>query len=101
MLTIVALWAALPGLACFSPAPHHACCQQMTQDCGPSMATANPSCCKVHSSDTNTPPAQAARSNDTGSSAHIFAGAKLPFAPTELSAAPQTSETPPGSPASS
>jgi hypothetical protein len=101
MLAIMVLWAALPGIACFVPAPHHACCQQMMQDCGSSMAMANPSCCKVHSSDSNMPPAQASRSEGTSLPAHIFFSAKLPFAPTEVSAASQTSETPPVTPASS
>jgi hypothetical protein len=59
MLAIVVLWATLPGLACLAPAMHDSCCQQMMQDCGSSMVMANPSCCKVHSSDTSVPPAQA------------------------------------------
>lgn len=99
MLAIVALWAVLPGLACFAPATHHACCRQMTEACGSSMSAANPSCCKVHSSDSDMPPAQASQSEDTSLVAHLLVGAKLPFAPAEVSAAVQTFEDPPGPPA--
>jgi hypothetical protein len=101
MLAIMVLWAALPGIACFASAPHHTCCRQMMQDCGPSMAMANPSCCKVHSSDSNIPPAQVSRPEGTSLPAHIFVTAKLPFTSPDVSAASQISETPPGSPASS
>lgn len=77
MLAIVVLWAALPGVACFAPAPHHACCQQMMQDCGSSMALTDPSCCKVHSSDPTQPPAQASRPEGTSQPVHIFVSANL------------------------
>jgi hypothetical protein len=65
------------------------------------MAMANTSCCKVHSSDTDMPPLQASRSEGTSLSAHILAGAELPFALAQISMALSTSETPPGPPASS
>lgn len=63
------------------------------------MSAANPSCCKVHSSDSDMPPAQASQSEDTSLVAHLSVGAKLPFAPAEVSAAVQTFEDPPGPPA--
>jgi len=102
MLAIVVLWATLPGLACFAPAPHDTCCQQMMmQGCGPSMAIADPSCCKVHSSDTTVPPAQASRPEGTSQPAAIFNIAKLALDPLNGTGSSQLSETPPGTPPSS
>jgi hypothetical protein len=96
MLAIVVLWAALPGLACFAPATQHECCQQMMQDCGSSRAMADPSCCKVHSSDPNLPPAQASRPEVTSQPVHIFDSAKLAVASLDGAAVTRTAETPSG-----
>jgi hypothetical protein len=42
------------------------------------------------------PPAQASQSEDTSLVAHLFIGAKMPFAPVEVSADVQIFEDPPG-----
>jgi hypothetical protein len=95
MLAIIVLWTALPGLACLAPAPHQDCCQQMMQDCGSSMAMADPSCCKVHSSDNNIPPAQASRPEGTSVPAHIFLSLQFDLAPLDNGKSTQVTETPP------
>jgi hypothetical protein len=96
MLSILAFWAAMPGLACLAPIPQHACCRQMMQDCGPSMAMGDPSCCKVHSSDTNLPPAQGSRVE--ASTFAIHDGAITTFLPVDPNSASlaRMAETPPG-----
>jgi hypothetical protein len=95
MLAIMVLWAALPGFACLAPTPHHDCCQQMMQDCGSSMAMADPSCCKVHSSDTGIPPAQASQSEGTSAPVHVFLGMALAFTPLDRAASGHMAEIPP------
>jgi hypothetical protein len=101
MLAIMVLGTALPGLACLAPAPHQDCCLQTMQGCGSSMAMADPSCCKVHSSETNIPPAQASRPEGTSVPAHIFLTLKFDLAPLDNAKSTQVGETPPHSAASS
>jgi len=95
MLALMLLWTALPGFACLSPAPHRDCCKQMMQDCGPSMTMADPSCCKVHSSDQNVPPAQAAPPEGTSVPAHIYLSVKFDPAPLDSTNSTPVTETPP------
>jgi hypothetical protein len=101
MLAILVFWTALPGLACLAPAPQHACCQQMMQDCGPSMTMTDPSCCMVHSSDTSMPPAQATRIEASTFATHIYAGAKPPTSEPGVAAFARMAEMPPGAAGSS
>jgi hypothetical protein len=67
----------------------------MMQDCGSSMAMADPSCCKVHSSDPSMPPAQASRPEGTSVPTHIFLTLKFDLAPLEGAKNIQVTETPP------
>jgi hypothetical protein len=97
MLVLVLLWAALPALACASPAPQHACCQHMMQDCGPSMTS--PSCCNARSSGAAVPPAQASRALGDTSLNHVSVGSLISIPVVALSLV-RTTETPPGSLAS-
>lgn len=101
MLAIMVLWTALPGLACLAPAAHQDCCRQMMQDCGSSMAMADPSCCKVHSSDNSIPPAQASRPEGTSVPAHAFTSLRLDLAPLDDAKSTAVAETPPRAAASS
>jgi len=101
MVAILVLWTALPSLACLAPAPQQACCRQMMQDCGSSMTIAAPSCCKVHSSDSSIPPAQATRIEASSFATHIYAGAKLPTGESNVAAFARIAETPPGAPGAS
>ncbi|WP_348262667.1 hypothetical protein P8935_23110 [Telmatobacter sp. DSM 110680] len=101
MLAIMALWTALPGLSCLAPAAHQDCCRQMMQDCGSSMAMADPSCCKVHSSDPSMPPAQASRPEGTSLSAHIFLSLKFDLVSLDETKTTPVAETPPRASASS
>jgi hypothetical protein len=68
----------------------------MMQDCGPSMAMADPSCCKVHSSDTSMPPAQANRIEASTFAAHVFARTTHPIEQPDVAAFAHIAETPPG-----
>lgn len=100
MLAIVVLWAAIPGLACLAPAPRHACCTQMMQDCGPSMAMADHACCKVQSQDPNTPPVQASRPDPSSLLADASQGDFGAILPVVTTFSVLSSETPPGPSAS-
>lgn len=95
MLAIMVLWTALPGFSCFASAPHHQCCRQVMQGCGASMAMADPSCCKVHSSDPGIPPAQASSSPGTVVLADAFPSLKFDLAPLTNSESLRVAETPP------
>lgn len=57
MILIVAFWAAMPALACFSPHAQRACCRGMMQDCQPSPAMQGRGCCTVQPSPTTLMPA--------------------------------------------
>lgn len=57
LLAVVVLWTAVPAFACLMPTQHHACCQQMTQDCSTTMG-ADSSCCQAHLPQSNFPPAR-------------------------------------------
>jgi hypothetical protein len=100
MLAIMVLWTALPGLACLAPAVHHDCCRQMMQDCGSSMAMADPTCCKVHSSDPAMPLPQASRPEGTNVPAHMLLTLKFDLASLDAESI-QVNETPPAATASS
>lgn len=63
MLLIVALWAAIPALACFASAPCHPCCRaghMMQMDCGAATMSAGHSCCDLNSPSTPAPSEQTA-----------------------------------------
>ena len=101
MLAIMVLWTALPGLDCFTPAPHQDCCKHMMmQDCGSSMAMADPSCCKVHSSDQNIPPAQTARPEGATVPAHVYLAVSFDLAALDSTNSAPVTETPPRTAAS-
>ena len=99
MLVIMLLSAAIPSLACLAPARHSACCQEMMQDCGSSMATAD-SCCKMRSTDPNVPPALALHPENSGLSSQLAVAAILMPAPANIVALVTSAEPPPGAPAS-
>jgi len=48
MLAVVALWAAVPALACLTPVQQDDCCRQMMQISGSCNMTVDQSCCQVH-----------------------------------------------------
>jgi hypothetical protein len=60
LLSIVALWAATPALACLMPMPHGSCCRQMEmQGCAaPAMAHCS-DCCRMQPTDAPVPPGSA------------------------------------------
>ena len=98
MLALALLWAALPALACASPAPQHACCHHMMQDCGPSMAT--PSCCNARPSGAAVPPAQASQAQRDVVVAHLSVVSRIAAPAADGFAPIRAAETPPGSVAS-
>ena len=95
MLMLVALWAALPALACLTPPPSHACCRHQMQDCG-SMMMPTASCCDAHSSDTGVPPAQASQAQGLDLLAHASVATRISAETPEGSNIARTAETPPG-----
>ncbi|HMG84143.1 MAG TPA: hypothetical protein VK574_00280 [Terracidiphilus sp.] len=99
LLAIMLLSAALPTLACLATARHSACCRQMMQDCGSSIAMAD-TCCKMRSTDTSLPPALASQPESNGLSSQIVVAAILVPAPVNGAALTPSAKTPPGEPAS-
>ncbi len=55
LLIVVALWAAVPALACGLPSHQDDCCRQMMQDLGACNMAATQSCCQVHASESSVP----------------------------------------------
>ena len=55
MLVAVALWAALPVLACLMPAQQDDCCRQMIQQSGSCNMDAGQSCCQIRGSNSSVP----------------------------------------------
>ncbi len=100
MLTLVALWAALPALACLTPPAAHACCRHVMQDCG-SMMMPTASCCDARSSDTGVPPAQASQVQSVDLLAHAWVVTRVSAAALDGFNLIQIAETPPGTPLSS
>jgi hypothetical protein len=100
MLTLVALWAALPALACLTPAPAHACCRHVMQDCESSMMS-TVSCCDAHSSDSSVPPAQASRAQAIDLLAHACVATGVTVNALDGFKIARTAETPPGTTLSS
>jgi hypothetical protein len=100
MLAIMLLSVALPSLACLSPVQHSACCRQMMEDCGSSMATASPSCCNMRSTDTTVPPALASQPESNGLSFPLAVTAILTPVATSRSVLTSSTEEPPGDPVS-
>jgi hypothetical protein len=98
MLAMMLLSAALPSLACLATAHYSACCQQMMQDCGSSMAMAD-SCCKMRSTDPSMPPALATQPQCNVLTSQIVVAAILMPASVNGTALVPSSETPPGAPA--
>jgi len=48
MLVVAVLWAAIPALACLTPAAHHSCCHGMTMaDCGSPAMMQCGDCCRA------------------------------------------------------
>jgi hypothetical protein len=99
LLAIMLLSAALPTSSCLATARHSACCQQMMQDCGSSMAMAD-TCCKMRSTDPGMPPALALHPGSNVLSSHPVAAAILMPAPANDATLTTLAETPPGAPAS-
>lgn len=97
MLAILMLWAALPGLDCLAPASQDQCCQQMMQDCGPSMAMSDASCCKVHSTDTNLQPSQPSAVSGADLRTYTAISSDAQATSLDAIAVVHTAETPPGS----
>jgi hypothetical protein len=98
LLAIMLLSAALPSVACLATARHSACCQQMMQDCGSSMAMAD-TCCKMRSTDPGMPPALASHPGSNVLSSHLVVAAILMPAPANDGAVTAFAETPPRAPA--
>ena len=95
MLMLVALWAALPALACLTPPPSHACCRHQMQDCG-SMMMPTASCCDARSSDTGIPPAQASQAQGIDLLAHASVATRVSAEALDGFNIAQIAETPPG-----
>lgn len=100
MLTLVALWAALPALACLTPPPSHACCRHQMQDCG-SMMMPTASCCDARSSDTGIPPAQASQAQGIDFLTHASVATRVAAEALDCFDIAQIAETPPGAVTSS
>ena len=54
-LVVVALWAAVPALACLMPARQDNCCRQMMQQSGSCNMEAGQSCCQVRGANSSVP----------------------------------------------
>ena len=100
MLMLVALWAALPALACLTPPPSHACCRHQMQDCG-SMMMPTASCCDARSSDTGIPPAQASQAQGIDLLTHASVATRVAAEVLDGFDIAQIAETPPGAASSS
>jgi hypothetical protein len=96
MLTLVALWATLPALACLTPPAVHACCRHVMHDCESSMRMSTVSCCDAHSSDSSVPPAQASRAQAIDLLAHAYVTAGVTVDALDGFRIARTAETPPG-----
>lgn len=94
MLAVVALWAAVPALACLAPAPCHQCCRAMMTDCDTAMIAAHP-CCQMQSSNTAVPPGQAAATDLAPSSTQTLMWVILPNPKGLAGQGPNLSKAPP------
>jgi hypothetical protein len=77
MLVVVALWSAVPALACLTPAQQDDCCRQMMQPSGPCDMDASQGCCQVHGSENSLPLGRAALTNGPLTLTSIAIGAPL------------------------
>ena len=77
MLAVVVLWAAVPALACLTPAQQDDCCRKM-QIAGSCNMTVDQSCCQVHGRESSPPLTRAALSDPPLTLVSLAVGPVLP-----------------------